>query len=260
MKIQYVIPIHLMRGLTNFYHFRLKKTATAGIAIRPTKAWLSQLVTFKNAIWTLEEQYAIRFCFKLGKNAMRWKLDLLLWPRDRVPSGSMLALPDPRRADRANPSTNFWWSLFWHHWHDLHALGSHWTDSQQGILCWGLRDFRKRFRRKRPALFKSGQWHFHQDNAPVHNSILVQTIWPRWASRQFLSLPKVQTLLPVTFAYSLSSEAVFMRQLRRSKRLWGRSLTRSYKRTSMWPSRSCWNGTTSALQPEETRVSCVHYQ
>ena len=35
-----------------------------------------------------------------------------------------------------------------------------------------LREFRKRFRRKRPALFKSGQWHFHQDNAPVHNSIL----------------------------------------------------------------------------------------
>ena len=30
-----------------------------------------------------------------------------------------------------------------------------------------------RFRRKRPALFKSGQWHFHQDNGPVHNSIHV---------------------------------------------------------------------------------------
>ena len=26
---------------------------------------------------------------------------------------------------------------------------------------------------KRPALFKSSQWHFHQDNAPVDNSILV---------------------------------------------------------------------------------------
>ena len=36
-----------------------------------------------------------------------------------------------------------------------------------------LREFRKRFRRERPAQFKSGQWHFHQDNAPVHNSILV---------------------------------------------------------------------------------------
>ena len=33
-------------------------------------------------------------------------------------------------------------------------------------------EFRKRFLGKRPALFKSGQWHFHEDNAPVHNSIL----------------------------------------------------------------------------------------
>ena len=36
-----------------------------------------------------------------------------------------------------------------------------------------VREFRKRFLGKRPAHFKSGQWHFHQDNAPVHNSILV---------------------------------------------------------------------------------------
>ena len=36
-----------------------------------------------------------------------------------------------------------------------------------------LREFRKRLLGKRPALFKSGQWHFHQDNALVHNSILV---------------------------------------------------------------------------------------
>ena len=36
-----------------------------------------------------------------------------------------------------------------------------------------LREFRKRFGRKGPALFKSGQWYFHEDNTPVHNSILV---------------------------------------------------------------------------------------
>ena len=36
-----------------------------------------------------------------------------------------------------------------------------------------LRALRKRFLGKRPALFKSGQWYFHQDNAPVYNSILV---------------------------------------------------------------------------------------
>ena len=31
----------------------------------------------------------------------------------------------------------------------------------------------KRFRRKRPALFKLGQWQFHQENGPVHKSIIV---------------------------------------------------------------------------------------
>ena len=60
-------------------------------------------------------------------------------PRGRVPSGRLLALPDPRRPDRANPLTNFWLSLFWQPWHDLHALGSHWTNSQQGMLCGGFK-------------------------------------------------------------------------------------------------------------------------
>ena len=36
-----------------------------------------------------------------------------------------------------------------------------------------LREFRKRFHQKKSALFKSGQWHFHEDNVPVHNSIIV---------------------------------------------------------------------------------------
>ncbi len=59
-----------------------------------------------------------------------------------------------------------------------------------------------RFHRKRPALFKSGQWHFHQNNAPVHNSILVtdnltkmdiNTVrHPR--SLWLLVIPKAQTL------------------------------------------------------------------
>ena len=53
----------------------------------------------------------------------------------------------------------------------------HWVPTGQTVnkeyFVEVLREFRKRFHWKRPALFKSGQWHFHQDNAPVHNSILV---------------------------------------------------------------------------------------
>ena len=101
----------------------------------------------------------------------------------------------------------------------------------------------------------------HQSTTPS----LSQTIWPLWASRQFLTLLIVQTMLPVTFAYSLSSEAVVIRQLGRWKVLWQRSLIRSHMWTSLGPSRSCWKGTTSALQLDEITskgiwFSCVYYQ
>ena len=68
MKIQYVIAIHLITWLTNFYDFRFKWTATAAIGIHPTKAWLSQLSMQSGREDTLEEWYAIKCCFKLGKN------------------------------------------------------------------------------------------------------------------------------------------------------------------------------------------------
>ena len=73
---------------------------------------------------------------KAGSTAMTQR------PRDRVPSGSMLALPDPRRPERGNPPTNIWWSLF------LTALA--WStctgfplDRQSTAKV--LREFRKRF-------------------------------------------------------------------------------------------------------------------
>ena len=53
----------------------------------------------------------------------------------------------------------------------------HWVPTRQSInkeyYVEILREFRKRFLGKRPARFQSGQWHFHQDNAPVNSSILV---------------------------------------------------------------------------------------
>ena len=124
-----------------------------------------------------------------------------------------------------------------------------------GLVCWGFKEVQEEIRSSNRV---NGISTRTMDQSTT--SSLSQTIWPRWASRQFLSLLIVETLLPVIFGYSLSSEAVVMRQLRRWKGLW-----RRHKRTSMGPSRSCWNGRTSALQLEEitskgTRVSCVYYQ
>ena len=144
---------------------------------------LSLLVNFKNAIWhfrrticnkiskmqsdTLEERYAIKLCFKLGKNATETYVMLQTTFR---------------------PSCMNWASVF--EWHKRFKAGSLWgmmrdvggvrksihqidCPNGSGYYVEILGEFRKRFCWKRPALFKSGQWHFQEDNVPVHNSIPV---------------------------------------------------------------------------------------
>ena len=106
---------------------------------------------------------------KAGSTAMTQR------PRDRILSGSMLALQHPTRLDRANPPTNFWWSLFFE---SIGIIYMPWDPTGPTVnkeYCVEvLREFRKRFRWKRPALFKLGQWHWIVSGIePVHNSILV---------------------------------------------------------------------------------------
>ena len=73
-------------------------------------------------------------------DALRWKLDLLLWPRDQEfpVEACWLFQTKEGQTEQIHPQT-FDDPFFWQHWPDLHALGSHWTDSQQGILCWGFK-------------------------------------------------------------------------------------------------------------------------
>ena len=115
------------------------------------------------------------------------------------------------------------------------SMHQSWLAKGLGLLCWGFKGVQEEIPREeastlqiRSVAFPAGQ---------CTSTQLLRTIWPRWASRQFLTVPIVQTLLPVTFGYSLSSQAVVMRQMKNWNRLWRRSLTRSQKRTSMRRSR-----------------------
>ena len=122
-------------------------------------------------------------------------------------------------------------------------VGSHWTDYQQGIVCWDFKGVQEDISSEEAntlqiesVAFPPGQCTSPQLH-PSHR--LIEQDGHQDSSSDSLAM---------TFGYSLSSrknlEAVVMRQLRRWKRLWWRSLTRSHKRTSMGPSRSCWNSTT----------------
>ena len=223
--------------------------------------WISKMQSWHEN--TLEEWYAIKFCFKLGKNAtetygmlqtsfgascMNWA-SVFEWHK-RLKEGRE-SMRDDERCGKSK-EVNI-----------PELIGQR---VRVRVTMWRFlrssgRDSIRRGQRSSNRVSGIFSRTVHQSTIPS----LLQTISPRWASKQFVTLPIVQTLVPVTFTCSLSSEAVIMRQLRRWKRLWRRSLTRSHKRSSMRPSRSCWNGTTSALQPEEitskgTRVSFVYYQ
>ena len=75
---------------------------------------------------------------KAGSTAMTQR------PRDRVPSGSMLAIPVLRRPDRTNPPTNFWWSPFFY---CTGMIYMHWVPTGQTInkeyYVKVLREFRR---------------------------------------------------------------------------------------------------------------------
>ena len=88
----------------------------------------------------LEEWYAIKFCFKLGKNATE--------------TYGMLQI----------------------------AFGA---------SCMNCR--------KRPALFKSGHWHFYQDNTPVRNSILVTDYLTKMGMKTVRHPPYSWDLAPCDF-------------------------------------------------------------
>ena len=114
---------------------------------------------------TLEERYAIKLDFKHGKNATEtygmlqtaFRASVFEWYK-RFKEGREFVRDDERcgRSKEVNRPE---------------LIGQR-VRVRVTILRF-LREFRKGFRRKRPALFKSDQCHIHQDNSPVHNSILV---------------------------------------------------------------------------------------
>ena len=64
-----------------------------------------------------------------------------------------------------------------------------------GLLCWVFKGVQE----ERPAIIKSGQWHFQQDNAPVHNSILVTDYLTKMGINTVLQLPYSPDLAPCNF-------------------------------------------------------------
>ena len=83
LKIHYLIAIHLMRWLTNFYDSNKQLQQQLEYTLQKPDChswWISKMQSGRED--TLEERYAIKFCFKLGKNATEtyWMLQTAFRP------------------------------------------------------------------------------------------------------------------------------------------------------------------------------------
>ena len=200
---------------------------------------------------------------KAGSTAMTQRL------RRIVPSRSMLVLPDPRRPNRAQPTKTF----DDHFFDSIGMIYMHCVPTGQTVIkeyyVEVLREFRKRFSRKRPALLKSSQWHFLQDNVPVHNSMLVTDYSTKMGIKTVAHPPYSPDPAPCYFwlfpKFKENIRGCRYETIEEIKdavtKVIGTLTQEDFHRAFQ----KFWNGTTSALQPEEitstsTRVSCVYYQ
>ena len=128
-----------------------------------------------------------------------------------------------------------------------------------------LREFMKRFRRKRPALFKSGQWHFHLDNAPVHISILVTDYLSKIGIKTVPHPPYSPDLAAYDFWLFPKLRGCHYETIEEMKEAVTQVIDTLTQEDFHGTFQKLLDGSTSTLQPEEitskgTRVSCVYYQ
>ena len=159
--------------------------------------WISKMQSGRE-----EEWYAIKFCFKLGKNAVWWKLDLLLRSTDQQTEfpveACWLSQTQEGQTEQIHPQT-FDDPFF----DSTSMIYMHWVPTGQTVnkeyYVEVLRESRKRFHRKKPALFKSPQWHsirtMHLSTTPS----LSQTILTKMGIKRVPQLPFSLDLAPCDF-------------------------------------------------------------
>ena len=177
MNIHYVITIHLMRWLINFYDIRLQQELEHTLLKPDCQSWwISKMQSD-----TLEERYAIKFCFKLGKNAMecfRLLFDHVAW----IAHQFLNVIRGSRKAG------SLWWMMRGVE-RVTKSIHQSWltTGLGLGLLCWGFKGVQEEIQSQEASTlqigsvaFSPGQctsaqlhpchWLFGQDGNQVNSS------------------------------------------------------------------------------------------
>ena len=116
-----------------------------------------------------------------------------------------------------------------------------------------------------PALIKSAQSHFSQDNVPVHNSILFTDYLSKMGIKTAPQPPYSPDLAPCDFWLFPKLRGCRHETIEEMKEAVTKVIDTFTEDDVHGALQKFWNVTISALQPEDitskgTRVSCVYYQ
>ena len=143
----------------------------------------------------LEERYAIKIRFKLGKKMPQKLMEyfkLLFRCFALIEHQFLSGMKDSRKARSL-------WGMMGGVGGERKSIHQSWLAKclGLGLLCWGFKGVLEEIPSEETSTLHIGSVAFPAGKYTTTPS-MSQTIWPRWASREFLSLPIVQTLLPMT--------------------------------------------------------------
>ena len=139
---------------------------------------------------TLEERYAIKFCFKLGKNATEtYELlfEHLAWIENKFLSG----IRNSRKVESL-------WGMMRGVEGVRKSIHQNWLAKGLGLglLCWGFKGFQEEIPWEEASTLQIGQ---HSSNAPVRNSILVTDYLTKMGIKTVAHPPYRSDLAPCDF-------------------------------------------------------------
>ena len=145
---------------------------------------------------TLEERYAIKFCFKLGKmsekhmECFRVLFDHLAWTEHQFFSG----IRDPRKAGSL-------WGMMRGVGGVRKSIHQRWLAKGLGLglLCWGFKGVQQEIPTVEASTLQIGSVVFHEDNALVYNSILVTDYLTKMGIKTVPHPPHSPDLAPCDF-------------------------------------------------------------
>ena len=198
MKIQYLIAIHPMGWLTHFFMI-----SGSNEQLQQQFEWT--LLKSNCHVWWISKIQSER-----EDNKIRNKIVFKTWKNATETYGMLQNAFRPSCIKRA--SVFEWHKRFKKRSESVRdhercgrskdSIHQRWLAKglELGYIYWGLWEFRKRFLPKSPVLFKSGQGHFRQGNAPVHNTILVTDYLTKLGINTVPYPPYSQDLAPCDFS------------------------------------------------------------